>query len=49
LGIAHILWEGLMWNYQIFVIGNVFMCAINCNYRMAATAYTVQVWFVLGM
>jgi len=49
LNTSHVLWKVLMWKYEMFVIGNVFTCGINCNSRMAATAYTVETWFVLDV
>ena len=35
--------------YRTFVMGNSITCSINCNYRIAATLYTVETWFVSGV
>jgi hypothetical protein len=32
-----------------FVVGNNITCAIYCNYRTAATLYSVGTWFVSGI
>jgi hypothetical protein len=34
---------------QNVITGNVITCAINCSYRTAATLYTAQTEFVLGI
>jgi hypothetical protein len=51
LGRAHIrvLQNVLMQKYKKFNIGNIVICTTNSNYRTAATLYSVQIWFVLGM
>jgi hypothetical protein len=34
--------------YRTLNMGNSITCAINCNYRIAATVCTVETWFVSG-
>jgi hypothetical protein len=34
---------------KIFIMGNNITCAIDCNYRIAATLYTLETLFVLGI
>jgi hypothetical protein len=35
--------------YSIFNIGNSVICTMNCNYRIAATLYSLETWYVAGM
>jgi hypothetical protein len=34
---------------NMFNMGNNITCSANCDYSTAATLYTVETWFVLGM
>jgi hypothetical protein len=49
LGTAHILCKVLMQKYKIFNIENNIMCTMNSNYRIAATLFFLQTWFVSGI
>ena len=35
--------------YSIFNTANSVICTMNCNYRIAATLYCLETWFVAGM
>ena len=35
--------------YRTLSVGNSITCSINCNYRIAATLYTVGTWTVSGV
>ena len=34
---------------KIFIMGSIITYAINCNYRIVATLYTLETLFVLGI
>jgi hypothetical protein len=38
---THTLREVLILKYKTFNVGNSITCSINCNYRTAATLYTL--------
>jgi len=46
LGITHIHRELLMWKYKTYNTGNSSTCAMNCNYKIAATIHSLKTWFV---
>jgi hypothetical protein len=46
---ALILQKVLVWKCSRFNIGNSIICAMSSNYRIAATLYTLETWFVSGM
>jgi hypothetical protein len=35
--------------YKTSYMGNIITCSIHCNYRIAATLYTIETWFVSGI
>jgi hypothetical protein len=35
--------------YKILSAGNNISFTLNCNYRISATLYTLETWFVSGM
>jgi CRISPR/Cas system CSM-associated protein Csm4 (group 5 of RAMP superfamily) len=39
---AHTIWEALFYTYKTFGIRNNITRTINCNYRTAATLYTIE-------
>jgi hypothetical protein len=49
LGTAYILWNLLMQKYKTFDMEYKITCTINCNYRMAATLYTLETLFGSGI
>jgi hypothetical protein len=49
LGTAHILWKALMKRPKMFSMGNDIIYTINCNYRIAATLYSLEALFVSGI
>jgi hypothetical protein len=49
LGTAHILREVLMQKYKRFNTANSIICTMNSNYRIAATLYSIETWFVSGI
>ena len=38
-----------MLKYKMFIMGNCIACTVNCNHRMAATLYTLETLFDLGI
>jgi hypothetical protein len=47
LGTAHILLKAeVKVQYSTFNIANSVICTMNSNYRIAATLYSIETWFV---
>jgi hypothetical protein len=46
---AHTLRKVLMCKCNRFNIANRVMCTMNSNYRIAATLYCLETWFVSGI
>jgi hypothetical protein len=49
LGTAHILQKVLMYMYSRFNTGDSIICTMTSNYRIAATWYSLGMWFVSGI
>jgi hypothetical protein len=44
MGTEHVVGRVPMSEYKMFNVGNSFKCAMNCNYSIAATVYTLETW-----
>jgi len=42
IGYTHILWEVLVYKYNMFIMRNNITCARHCNHRTAATLYGLE-------
>jgi hypothetical protein len=49
LGTAHVLRKVLMQMYKRCNTGNSIICTMDNNYRIAATLYSLETWFVSGI
>jgi hypothetical protein len=49
LGIAHVLWESTDVQQKDLTWKRSNICTTNCNYRIAATQYKLETWFVSGI